>query len=409
MIAPRLRSASIRRLAGAALACALLQGPGAQAAEVDQRGPVVAAEGRAFFAPPREVLQAAGPSGSLVSQPEITWTSDGGGVSFAFEPFARMDTHDPARTHADLRQAALTVSPGRLEAGLGVGQHRWGVLQLGGLVDIINQRDIVEDIDGQERLGQPYALIGWGGNNLEMSALYLPVQRARTFPGLSGRLRPALGVDASDPQYESAWGPLHPGYAARATAFLGPAELSASGYSGLSRDPRYVAQFTDSRVATAYDQLQQVSGDGALVAGSFVFVAEGAWHRWGEERIPSPAAGGGARFTRPGIFGSRMDLTLLLEHTWDPRPVGTPVTVYDNDTSAGLHLRFNDAHGTSLSGAVVRDWDTGFLFARGAVERRLDEHWKAHLEGTLFAGDGRATEWWLVGEDYLMARIAYYL
>ena len=87
------------------------------------------------------------------------------------------------------------------ESELRVGLRKvfWGVTESQHLVDIINQTDLVESLDGEEKLGQPminYALINdWGTLDLYL----LPYFRERTFSGINGRLRSSLYVDTTNP------------------------------------------------------------------------------------------------------------------------------------------------------------------------------------------------------------------
>ena len=71
----------------------------------------------------------------------------------------------------------------------------WGVMESSHLVDYINQTDAVEDVDGEDKLGQPMLHLGlqrdWG----DLNFFYLPYFRERTFPGRHGRLRAFLVVD----------------------------------------------------------------------------------------------------------------------------------------------------------------------------------------------------------------------
>ena len=66
---------------------------------------------------------------------------------------------------------------------LGVKQIFWGVTEFNHLVDIINQTDLVENIDGEDKLGQPMAHLSlvrdWGILDFHLLTGF----RERTFPG----------------------------------------------------------------------------------------------------------------------------------------------------------------------------------------------------------------------------------
>ncbi len=85
----------------------------------------------------------------------------------------------------------------------GIGKVFWGVTEALHLVDIINQTDLVENPDGEQKLGQPLLKFSlerdWG--ILDFYAL--PGFRERTFPGEAGRLRTHPRVDTDLASYAS--------------------------------------------------------------------------------------------------------------------------------------------------------------------------------------------------------------
>jgi hypothetical protein len=375
-------------------------------ADVEYRGPV-ALDARAWFTPPAEPVQAEGVEVSFMAEPELSVS--GSHAALVTRPFARVDSQDPARTHYDLRRAELTWAKGGLELGAGFGLFHWGVLDGARLADVINQLDLVEDADMAQKLGQPYAGGTWSGESLSLQMMVLPYHRQRTFPGLEGRLRPSTGIDASDPRYETALGAWHPGGAAR-LAYTGESvDVGLSGMSGVSREPRLVAQLTDERLAVAYDRLDQASIDASFTHEELVFKLEGASRWFTGERLWSYAVAGGAEYTRLGVFSTEADLTLLAEHVFDHRPPGTPATLHQNDTFLGLRLALNDNGGTEfLTGGFI-DVESGFSAGRALIQRRFDDHWKIFVEARAFVGPPVAMEWWLLGDNYAQIRLAYFL
>ena len=79
----------------------------------------------------------------------------GSGSSFTFVPFFRLDSADSERTHFDVRELTYLWLHDDFELRLGVRKVFWGVTEVLHLVDIINQTDLVEGFDGEEKLGQP--------------------------------------------------------------------------------------------------------------------------------------------------------------------------------------------------------------------------------------------------------------
>ena len=126
-------------------------------------------------------------SASFVLQPELYQSWDDERQSVLFVPFARLDSADDERTHIDVRELVYQRVGDDWELRVGLGKVFWGVTESQHLVDVINQTDLVENIDGEDKLGQPMinlALIrDWGTVDL----FVLPGFRERTFPGRKGQ------------------------------------------------------------------------------------------------------------------------------------------------------------------------------------------------------------------------------
>ena len=161
-----------------------------------------AVEGRYFlhdspFATPKQA------DASIVLAPEFYHEWNAGDYSLLFSPFLRVDSADSARTHADIRELIWQTNHDDWELKLGVGKVFWGVTESQHLVDVINQTDLVENADTEDKLGQPMInltlLKDWGTVDL----FVLPYFRERTFAGKAGRLRSTVVVDTDNARYES--------------------------------------------------------------------------------------------------------------------------------------------------------------------------------------------------------------
>ena len=161
----------------------------------------VAVEGRLFFNNPLFDDQQKD-CGSLSAEPEYYHQWDNG-IGLTFVPFARIDSADKERSHVDIRELNIVWPGDSWELRLGVGKVFWGVTEFLHLVDITNPTDAVENIDGEDKLGQPMVNLSiiqdWGVVDL----FVLPYFRERTFPGKKGRLRTAFVVETDEPEYES--------------------------------------------------------------------------------------------------------------------------------------------------------------------------------------------------------------
>ena len=113
----------------------------------------IAAEIRQFLQSAPFPGQSSASQLSLVAEPEFRWRSDDRRHRVTVVPFARLDSVDDERTHVDLREGYYAYSKGGFEILAGVNKVFWGVTESRHLVDIINQNDVVEDVDLEDKLG----------------------------------------------------------------------------------------------------------------------------------------------------------------------------------------------------------------------------------------------------------------
>ncbi|MEO1083403.1 MAG: hypothetical protein AAFY88_04105, partial [Acidobacteriota bacterium] len=173
-------------------------------------------------------------TGSLVFEPEYFREWNGGRDRAVAKAFLRLDSADDERSHVDLRELYWQRVGDGYELDVGVRTVFWGVAESLHLVDIVNQTDLVEDLDGEDKLGQPMVRLGlsrpWG----YLELFLLPGFRERTFPGVDGRLRPSPIIDTTA-GYASSAGDGHVDAALRYSHVLGDVDLGVTYFRGTSR------------------------------------------------------------------------------------------------------------------------------------------------------------------------------
>lgn len=350
----------------------------ARAADFELQG-AVAAEARLFTESAAFAGQH-GVNGSAVARPELYWSWADGAQSFTFSPFVRVDQGDSRRSHADVRELLWEIASERWELRAGVGRVFWGVAESNHLVDVINQTDLVENPDTEDKLGQPLLNLAsvrdWG--TLEL--FVLPGFRERTFPGKSGRLRTEPRVDSSEASYESAAGRRHVDVALRYSHALGELDLGLAHFHGTSREPRLLPARTRSGMAVLvprYDQIDQTSLDAQYTRGNWLFKLE-ALYRSGQGDSFG-AAVGGFEYTWVGVAGTQADLGVLAEMNWDERGRAA-LTPFDRDLFTGLRVALNDMASTAVLAGVISDLRGGGRFVNIEASRRIGERWKLELE-----------------------------
>ena len=108
-------------------------------------------------------------------------------MNFELILFGRVDQHDRNRTHGDIREAFFELFFDEWTLGFGIHKVFWGVTESRHLVDIINQTDLVENTDGEDKLGQPMLNLALIGDYGTVDLFVLPYFRERTFAGADGR------------------------------------------------------------------------------------------------------------------------------------------------------------------------------------------------------------------------------
>ena len=324
---------------------------------------------------------------SLAVQPELYHSFDDDRQSLLFLPFLRLDTADDRRTHFDVRELLYQRVFDDAELRIGIGRVFWGVTESYHLVDIINQTDLVENVDREDKLGQPLVNLtlirDWGALDLYM----LPGFRERTYPGREGRLRSEPFVDTDRATYESGAGRQRIDYAVRWSHAIGDFDMGVAHFHGTSREPRLLPE-------CATPGCNPVTGEGFVLAPRYEVV-----HRtsldlqatkdatlWKLEALHESGQGdsyvawvAGFEYTWFGINESDMDLGLLVEHLFDGRGGKAPHPL-ENDVFAGVRLAFNDEASTELLAGVIADGEGDATNLNLEASRRIGERWKVELE-----------------------------
>jgi len=379
--------------AAAAIAGAIAAFAPAEAGEWDL-GADVAGEVRYFPVDPQLPAQLEHWQPSLTLEPDMRWRSGDGKHQVVFIPFARLDAEDDERTHFDVREGYYRyVSDDDWTLLIGAAKVFWGTAESRHLVDIINQVDGVEDIDEEDRLGQPMVklsfLKGWG----QLDLFVLPGLRTRTFPGEDGRLRFALPVDADNPIFERDDGRGAVDYAARYSNFFGDFDVGLSVFHGTSREPRFAIAPTGDALVPVYDRITQGGVDAQYTTGAWLWKGEAIVREGQGDTFFAGVAG--FEYTLYQIFGKAWDLGLLSEYLYDGRDEGfvaepfgltsaAPVAVFQNDVFVGARLALNDVQDASMLTGVVVDADDQTMSMFIEAERRLAQNWTVEFESRLF-------------------------
>jgi hypothetical protein len=370
----------------------------------------VAVEVRVFpQAPLFPDQHAAHVSPSLRLAPEVSYEWHRGAWRVMATMFLRVDAHDDRRTHADLRELGVLHLGRGWAVFAGFGKVFWGVTEVRHLVDIINQTDQVEDIDNEDKLGQPMINLtlerSWGA----LDFFYLPMFRERTFPGDSARLRGPLPI-TDEASYESSAGRWHQDFAVRWSHIIGEFDVALAFFRGTSREAQLVPVGMNGELALQphYDVIDQASLELQWTKEAVLWKLEALTRGGQGNRFVAAVAG--VEYTLFQVFPGTADLGLLAEFLYDGRDDLAPPTIFDNDVFLGFRWAFNDVSNTSVLGGPVVDFQTGEVFALLELERRLASRWRFELEGRWLANtDPESFTRTLRKDNFVALRLSWFI
>ena len=303
------------------------------------------------------------------------------GSSFTFVPFFRLDSGDQERTHLDIRELTYLWLKEDFELRVGVRKVFWGVTEFIHLIDIINQTDLVENMDTEDKLGQPMTNFSISRDWGMVDIFWMPFFRERTFAGTGGRMRGATLIDEDRSQYESAAEEWHSDGALRYSNTFDEFDIGLSQFTGTNRDPTLLDGTDSSGSAIKipkYEQINQTSLDVAYVAGEWLWKLE-SLYRSGQGNENYFAWAGGFEYTLVGVLDSSMDLGFVGEWLYDDRK-GDATTPFENDIASGLRLAVNDAASSEALLGWIQDIDTKARLFFLEASRRLGNNLRLNLE-----------------------------
>jgi hypothetical protein len=387
-----------------------------QAGEAEVTGRL-GVEGQLFTEPPVYAGQRRH-SGSAVGELEFYGEWDSGALTV--KPFYRYDSADFERTHFDLREASLLLlgedwANEPWELRLGLDKVFWGVTESVHLVDIVNQTDLVEALDGEDKLGQPMIFLSAPREFGVFDLFVLPYFRERTFPGKRGRLRFSLPIDDALSRYESGAKRQHVDFAARYSHTLDVLDFGFSYFHGTSRDPGFIPvrnRDLDLVLAPFYPVIDQGSVDAQVTTGPWLLKLEALYRAGQTDRTGRPAdylaSAAGFEYTFFEIFETPADLGLLAEWLYDSRS-GNALSDFEDDLFLAFRLAANDTQDSQLLAGVIQDLSSESQSFRVEASRRIGDSFTLNLEGSFFvapqANDFLAA---LADDDFIQLELDYH-
>lgn len=399
-----------RLLGAAAIVAPVLLNNSVLAGELSYSG-YIAGEVRVFTqSPARDNQDDSTLSPSLALEPEFLYETDDGNNRVVVTPFLRLDAHDDNRTHGDLREAKWEHFGDGYDLIVGADKVFWGVAESNHLVDIINQTDLVENPNGEEKLGQPMVQLAFNQEWGTVTGFIMPYFRERTFADHDARLSAGLPI-SDDATYDANAKEFNPDLALRWSHAIGDFDIGAAYFHGTSRDPRFILDDSSgaAELVPHYDLIDQVSLDLQYTMEAWLWKLE-AMGRGGHGTFFG-ATVAGFEYTIFQIFEKPYDLGLLAEYHYDGRDTdgSAPLTPFDDDIFLGARFTLNDAQDTSLLAGGIFDRNTGTTLASVEAERRFGDSWKVEVEAQFFVNVDAGDPLYAVRrDDVITLRVARY-
>lgn len=346
---------------------------------------------------------------SAAIEPLLYHEWDEGLQSFAFVPFFRYSQHDSNRTHFDIRELTWLKVADTWELRVGIRKVFWGVAEAQHIVDIINQTDLVENSDGEDKLGQPMinlALIhDWGTLDLYLLTGF----RERTFPGVEGRMRTFPPIDGDNAVFEKEGIQRHLAYAARWSHAIGDWDLGFSHFYGTNRDPFIVPEtdpYGNLQLIPVYETINQTGVDIQTTKGSWLWKLESIVRSSSRETYFAATAG--VEYTLFDLFATGLDLGFVAEYLYDSRGKNAQV-LFEDDFLAAFRFGFNDVQSTEILAGIIFDRTTSSKFYNVEASRRLGESFTIDLEVRFFTGAPRfGPSFVFRRDDHIRAQLSYH-
>ena len=317
---------------------------------------------------------------SIAFTPKWSHTSDSGKHVYDFQAFARYDASDDERTHIDLNELSWTFADNNWEVKAGVSKVFWGVAETLHLVDIVNQTDAVDRLDGEIKLGQPLFSFSKFTDFGSFDALILPFFRERTFAGEQGRLRSALVVDTDSAIFESSSEENHVDFALRWSHSIGAWDIGLSYFDGTGREPVLRPNEESTALLPFYVQIEQLGIDVQATFDEWLLKLE-AISRSASSEFPEQdfdALVTGFEYSFFDIAASGADIGVVIEYLYDSRE---GAVTFDDLVIVAFRLALNDEQSTDLLlGCGV---DGSFCFLEGS--RRINDVLSLSLRGNSFS------------------------
>ena len=316
---------------------------------------------------------------SAMAEPQfyLEWEKEKVTHTIQFKGFGRIDQYDNNRTHADVRELYWKAAYKKWEISIGAKKVFWGVTESNHNVDIINQLDVLEGFDIEQKLGQPMIHASFSRKWGTLDLIATTYMRQLQFPGVEGRGRPPF-IGIGGVEFESDMDEYNPDIAVRWSHSVSIFDIAVSHFYGSARQP----YFNPLNFNLVYELINQTGLELQAFTGPMLWKFEGIYRVSERKTIQAFTAGG--EFTISNLLNKGIDLGLIAEYNYDDRGLEESFNMLTNDVFTGLRFAFNDRQSTDILGGAIFDMEYTTMRYFVKANRRLGDSWKFSIEASAF-------------------------
>ena len=316
---------------------------------------------------------------SIAFQPEYSFKWKDDKFQLKATLFGRIDQYDSRRTHFDIRELYWQMVQNKHELSIGIKKIFWGVTESAHIVNVINQTDIVENFDGEEKLGEPMVHYSYLSQVGTFDFFFMPYYRKPVYPGKHGRLRTPFVINDDMISFESSMEESRPDVAVRWSHYIGKFDFGLSHFYGTSRQP-LINSYEEFEPTFAI--VNQTGIDVQATTGPVLWKLESVYNTNSVKDYLAVA--GGFEYTFGNVNGNGLDIGLLSEYLYDSRDE-LAFSSMQNDLFFGARFAFNNMQDTQILAGTIIDLEHSTKLFSVEASQRIKESWTVELEGRFFS------------------------
>ena len=303
-------------------------------------------------------------------KPELELFPSDSNFEYKFTSLLRNDSSDDARDYFEIKELFVQYVDDNFDLTIGSIQNFWGVTESAHIVDIINQKDFREDLDGEEKLGQP-SIRYRRYYDMDLFSFYImPYFRERPTSTFNKRFSSELPVNSSS-LFPGSASKNHIDFSTRFQKNFGNNDIGLIFFRGNSRDP--IVTIENFNVVNTYKIINFIGLDYQYTSEDLLIKLE-TTNTNGFGKSYNSTVFGFEKLV-PSIF-NRIEVNTLLEFQFDDRNISeAPATSFDDDIFFGFRFNLNDVNDTQfLIGSNIDTNDASSFSILEGSRRFLDSY-----------------------------------